>query len=290
MKNCLYYLCVVLVLSMTFVSCEKSEDILVSEENPEIVIDENLPVELQMPQYDITEFETSVHLKYGWNGHKEIAKLCAQQWGLTGTRVTRMMEGANAPDTKDNEGVVPGTQQWRHGYVFAYGVYIWGTADQWCYNVIKGTGIGGNSWYTCFSRYPSDKSNGDYCLGYAGHYMMDLTNPWHCAANIVSQANHGNYEKWIEANWWDGWQFYKQISTGTTYYAITDPAATCRSVAKASYNVSASLNNAYNASGSPIGVGTGNSTLVSMTRTQITIAGKYMRGLIKYTLDAKSAW
>jgi len=226
--------------------------------------------------------------KWGWTAHDKTTFICAKQWGLSDYRANYMSGASHMPDVYDNEGTVPGTQQWRHGYVYAAGVHIWGSADAYCNNNIRGSGLNGKSAFYYYGA--GNRDWGDWYLGYGSHYMEDCGNPWHTSANIVQQlATHGPFETWVENNWTSGWNLSAAVGNDYYYYTVSDPAGT-RNLAYWSYSRYSTVYNAYVASGKPTGAGTGNSTLVNETKTLIKETGRYVKGLIKFTLDAKGAW
>jgi hypothetical protein len=229
-------------------------------------------------------------VKWGWTAHDKTTYICAKQWGLSDYRANYMSGASHMPDVYDNEGTVPGTQNWRHGWVqLVNGVWIWGNADYHCNANIRGSGLNGKSAFYYYGA--GNRDWGDWYLGYASHYLEDCGNPWHTSANIVQQlSTHGGYETWVENNWTSGHNLSAAVGNDYYYYAVSDPAAGTRSLAIYSNSKNRTLYEAYVASGNPTGSGTGNSTLVSETRILLRDTGRYVKGLIKYTLDAKSAW
>ena len=228
--------------------------------------------------------------KWGWTVHDKTTYICAKQWGLSDYRANYMSGASHMPDVYDNEGTVPGTQNWRHGWVqLVNGVWIWGSADGCCNDNIRGSGYNGKSSFYYYGA--GNRDWGDWYLGYAAHYLEDCGNPWHTSANIVQQlSTHGPYEAWVDNNWASGWNFSASVSGDYNYYAVTDPAAATRALAKWSNSRNTTLYNAFVTSGKPTAAGTGNATLVSETRNLVRETGRYAKGLIKYTLDAKGAW
>lgn len=222
--------------------------------------------------------------------HKYMVYHAARKLGLSTTRMNQMMKWAAKPDTIDNEGTIPGTQQWRHGYVYIGGVYSWGgAAERLDMNVYGTSGYLGKSAGYYYAK--SDKVNGDYHLGYALHYLADVGNPYHTNADIVSQLKgHGNYEKWLENNWSSGRNFSADWTSSTTTVTYSSIRDYVRKLSKYSYNNSGKVSGAFAASGYPTASGTGNDTLVKYTRLQIKETAKYMRGCIKKVMDQYSVW
>jgi hypothetical protein len=293
MKRKFFTLVAATLFLTTFIGCEK-EDLLVPEkldsnkvENANAIGFE-LPDAIQMPEkFEIIFPETGS--KWTRTPHQKTMWVAAKQWGLSDTRADAMAGAAHMPDIYDDDGHLPGTQQWRHGYVYLYGIYIkFGIADAMCANNINGSGYNGKS---AFYYYPSNKPLGDWYLGYASHYLQDVANPWHTSANIYQQiSTHSGYETWVANNWTKGHKFQDVISADYSYYAVTDPAASTRNLALWSNNKNTIVYKAYVASDKPTGSGTGNTTLINETKELLKASCRYTKGLIKYTLDAKKAW
>jgi hypothetical protein len=229
--------------------------------------------------------------KFGWTAHDKTTFICAKQWGLSDYRANYMSGASHMPDVYDNESAVPLNQQWRHGYVLAYGAYVWGVAHWCCDDNIRGGSyaLNGKSAYYYYGI--GNRDWGDWYLGYASHYLEDVGNPWHTSANIVQQLDtHGPYETWVENNWTSGHNLSTAVSSDYYYYAITFIYGSVANLAKWSNGRNTAVYNAYVASGKPTGAGTGNATLVSETKLLLRETGRYVKGLIKYTLDAKAAW
>jgi hypothetical protein len=230
--------------------------------------------------------------KWTLTPHQGIMFLAAKKCGLTDARANKMKEWAAYPDEIDKEALIPILNTtWKHGYAYYKLINTWywiyGTADAMCQANINGSGYLSKS---AFYYYPADKNNGDKYLGYAGHYMVDMGNAWH-THGIISQTDHANYENWILNNWTTGHNFYNYLSTSEpTYYTVTDPKATVRNIAYYSAISADELVNAYVASGRPTGVNGGNAYLISKTKENLLRSYKYLKGLIRYTLDTESAW
>ncbi|MCD4792687.1 MAG: hypothetical protein K8R54_05615 [Bacteroidales bacterium] len=272
-------------------SCTKKNEII--PENEQVVDDYvleavELPDEITLENVQDYELNYSVD-KWNWTVHDKTMYIAAKQWGISDSRADMMSGAAHMPDVYDNEGQIPGTQNWRHGYVFAYGIHIWGNADECCDNNISGSGLSGKSSFYYYEN--GNQSWGDWYLGYASHYLQDVGNPWHTSSNIVQQLEtHIGYEEWVDNNWSEGHNFEDIVNNDWYYYSVSDPDATVRSLAKWSNSKNSTVYDAYVNSGNPTGAGTGNSTLVSETKTLLKVVGRYTKGLIKYTLDAKNEW
>lgn len=231
--------------------------------------------------------------KFGGTCHQYMMYHAALKLGLSTTRANQLMSWAAKPDAIDGEAIIPGTQQWKHGYVFTAGVHMWGNADYCLFNNINannGTGyLGKDAQYYYYTM--RDKVTGDHYLGYAMHYLCDVGNPWHTSSNIVSQLqSHQNYETWVYNNMSSGWKFSADFDAETTTISYGSYRDYVINLATYSYNNSSAMDAAFTASGKPTGAGTGNSTLVSLTRAQMKMTAKYMRGCIKKVMDQYGVW
>jgi hypothetical protein len=280
---------IALLTGMFIISCDKSNPVISEDQINEEAISDNLLTPLSMNKPDGFKYDFPADAKWGWSVHDQTMYICARQWGVSTDRANMMSGAAHMPDVYDVEGQIPGTNNWRHGYVYQYGIHIWGNADENCNNNIRGSGFNGKSAFYYYEN--GNKSWGDWYLGYASHYMQDVGNPWHTSANIVQQLDtHGPYETWVGNNWTSGHNFKSIVENDWYYYSISDPKASVVALAKWSNGKNTTVRDAYVNSGKPTGSGTGNSTLISETKELLKASARYTKGLIKYTLDAKSAW
>ena len=282
-KKIIGLLSIVLLSGAIIISCTKDEEVVPDNSQnqvEEVIMEVELPEVIainNIPDYKLSQ---SGAKWWGWN-HSDMAEIAAYHMGLSETRAVRMHNAADDPDQVDGEGTIPLTQQWKHGYVFAYGYYVWGSADDNCEDNIN----------RAIYNFTYSEYWGDYRIGYASHYLQDVANPWHTSANIVQQlSTHKGYEEWISNNWENGHKFKDYLDGDYYYYSISDPAATTRTLAKYSYNKYSTMYDAYIDSDSPVEPNTGNATLVSQTKEVLKAAGRYTKGLIKYTLDEANAW
>jgi hypothetical protein len=280
--------------SIGLFSCEKEDAIEVEEiKSNELVyeLDFEIPVPIQIENRTIEDLNFSPSdERWAWTPHQRTMFVAAKHMGLSDTRANRMAGAAHMPDVYDNEGTIPGTQQWRHGYIYLWGVYTGiGVADAMCANNISGSGYNSRS---AFYHYEAGSiTNGDWYLGYASHYLQDVANPWHTSANVYQQLDtHGPFETWVANNWTSGHKFQDVINSDYYYYSVSNPAATVRTLALWSNGRNTTVSNAYINSGKPTAAGTGNITLVNETKELLKRSCRYTKGLIKYTLDAKKAW
>jgi len=291
MKKKVLIISVITLCLGVIISCSKDEDIVKETEQAnetELSVIEELPEAIAIENVQDYKLNFS-NEKWGWTVHDKTMYIAAKQWGISDSRANMMSGAAHMPDVYDNEGTIPGTQNWRHGYVYTYGYHIWGNADACCKGNISGSGLNGKSSFYYYEN--GNQSWGDWYLGYASHYLQDVGNPWHTSANIVQQLDtHGPYETWVENNWTSGHKFQDVVNNDWYYYSVSDPAATVRSLSYWSYGKNSTMYNAYLNSGKPTAAGTGNSTLISETKELLKVSGRYTKGLIKYTLDAKNAW
>ncbi len=271
----------------TTISCKKETELFINDENTitsgvnnnttNFVLPDSIEIKIDLP-------------KWGWTVHDNMTYYCAKQWGLSEERAKIIYNAAHMPDVYDVEGQIPGTNNWLHGWVqIVNGVWVWGAADKACYNNIQGSGWNNGSSFYYYSA--GNKSKGDWYLGYASHYLEDCGNPWHTSANIVQQlSTHSNFEVWVDNNWSSGHEFYLDVMNDHYYYSVSDIKEAVKALAKYSNSHNTTIYNAYVASGKPTAAGTGNSTLISETRQLLVQSSRYVKGLIKYTLDKKQAW
>jgi hypothetical protein len=238
--------------------------------------------------------------------HVSVAGLAAQKWGLASSRVDTIGNAADDPDTYES-GIENGfNQQWSHAYLHsALGFWMWGDANENFDDCLTGELAGQlegpeckdglSAWYYYWS---GNQSLGDTYLGYAVHYIEDVSLVLHAsdptlALDMLTQ--HFNFENWVKNNWTAGHNFQATVAADNYYYAITNLQQSVRNAAWAgSYWNSSSAGrkawNAYRSSGYPTGLGTGNAELVTNTKQMLIRASRYATGAIKYALDAYGEW
>jgi hypothetical protein len=241
-------------------------------------------------------------LKYGTIAHKDFVFTCAKMLGLSDYRALIMRDAAIMPDVYQSGLDNLYNQQWSHAYIITktlWGVqWLWGDADDDFndnLNVIDGEGYNGK----CARYYYSlgNKDLGDWYVGYACHYISDVSFVLHSTFPDLDMAiHHSDFETWMDNNWYSGHNFSSIVNgvPASSYYTISDLKAAIRNAAKAS-NYSYSTNgklawNNYKSSGFPTSIGSGNSNCIYYTRKMIEEATKWTGSAVKYALSTYNAW
>ena len=279
---------IILIIAIAFLNACKKDDsnVPLPEKPTNIVIQQtaNNPI--------VTEPDSvliKLHSKWLGSTHGSMTAICATQWGLDSTRINNISQASLMPDVYDVQGPIPYANFWYHGWAqIINGIWAFGHADMACKNNIDGCGLNCKSSYYYFSN--GNSYYGDWYLGYASHYMEDCGNPWHTSLDIIQFTHHFNYEKWVESNWTSGYNFSATVYNDYYYYVVTDPAKSTRTLAIYSNSKNSTLYNAYINSGFPTNAGTGNQVLINETRNLLKQTARYIKGLIKYTLDENNAW
>jgi hypothetical protein len=213
---------------------------------------------------------------------------------------------ADDPDVYES-GIDSGfNQQWSHAYLYSpLGLWMWGDANENFDDCISGRLAGQAEGPECMDGksaayyYASgNQMMGDTYLGYATHYLEDVTQVLHASDPTLAfdmLTKHSAFEDWVKNNWTIGHGFQATVAADNYYYAITDLQQAVRNAAWASSHWNSSSPgrkawNAYRSSGYPTGSGTGNSELVSSTKQMLIRASRYAAGAIKYTLDTYGQW
>jgi len=269
-----------IIVEFFLISCKKQD------QEPCTLITKKGNIQVSLPD----SIKIKVNTRWGWTVHDNMTYYCAKQWGLSDDRAQTMLNASHMPDIYDVEGQIPGTQNWLHGWVqIINGVWVWGSADNACNNNIQGIGWNGKCSFYYYKI--GNISQGDWYLGYAAHYMEDCGNPWHTSANIVQQlSTHSDYETWVDNNWTNGFNFSLSISSDYYYYSVTNPKDAVKALAIYSNSQNSIIYKAFLDSGSPTKADIGNTVLVSETRQLLINTSRYVKGLMKFTLDAKNAW
>jgi hypothetical protein len=264
-------------------------------EDAEIVLPD-VPAE-EEPEIPLAHFESATHVN--------ISTLAAQKWGLPPSRVAVIGAAADDPDVFEAGLDNAYNQQWSHAYLYtSLGFWIWGDANENFDDCITGALAGqlegpeckdGRSAAYFYGR--GDQRTGDAYLGYATHYVEDVSFVLHASfPNGTSMlTRHFDFEAWMQANWSAGHNFAATVAADNSYYAVTDLQQTIRNAAWAAsyWNTSGAGRkawSAYVASGYPTAAGTGNAELVAATKTMMIRASRYALGTVKYTLDRYGQW
>lgn len=248
--------------------------------------------------------EAPLSPRFAAKTHFNIATLSAVKWELPADRV-KILEGAADDPDHDEAGLENGyNQQWSHAYLYdPLGTWVWGDANENFDDCITGRfaeqiegpeckdGQSARQWYMA-----GDQAMGDYFLGYAAHYIQDVSFVLHASLPSVDMLTaHTAYEKWIRANWSAGHRLASAVEADNYYYPISDLQRSVRNAAwAASYwnpnSAGQKAWDAYCASDYPTGAGTGNTELVLNTKIMLIRASRYTLGTIKYSLDTYDQW
>jgi hypothetical protein len=271
-------------------------------EDAEILLPEGAGAE---PSRSARPSEASLSLaRLAEETHVNISSISAQKWGLSAGRAGVLGGAADDPDAYES-GLANGfNQQWSHCYLYAsFGLWIWGDANENFDDCLTGRlagqiegpeckdGQSARQWYEA-----GDQAMGDTFLGYATHYIEDVSMVLHSSfpsADMLTQ--HFAFEEWVKANWLAGYRLADGVEADNYYYPISDLQQAARNAAWASsyWNSSSAGRkawDAYRASGYPTGAGAGSAELVTNTEIMLIRASRYTLGAIKYALDAYGQW
>jgi len=249
----------------------------------------------------------STRLKYGTATHKNFVYACAKKLGLSESRAIIMRDAAEMPDVYQSGLDNAYNQQWSHAYIVIkafWGMqWVWGDADDDFNDNLNGysgesespEGYNGKSAADYYTAGNGDL--GDWYVGYACHYITDVSFVLHTTLPDVDMAlHHFDFESWIDNNWTAGNNLSQALNnvSASSFYTITDAKAGIRSAVQASnYSYSSNAKLAwdnYKASGFPTSAGTGNSNCVYYTKKMIEEAAKWTGSAIKYALNKYNQW
>jgi hypothetical protein len=241
-------------------------------------------------------------LKYGVITHEGLVYTCATMLGLTDYRATIMGDASVMPDVYQSGIDNAYNQQWSHAFIviktFWGAQWVWGDADDDFndnMNVVDGEGYDGK----CASYYYDldDRDLGDWYVGYACHYISDVSFVLHTTVPNVNMIDHHfDFENWISNNWTSGHNFSSVASAvpASSYYTISNLKTAINNAAKASnYSYSTNAKLAWDnfvSSGFPTSAGSGNSNCVYYTQKMVEEATRWTGGAIKYAMDANNQW
>lgn len=273
----------------------------------------NFPVLTAVPESDPVVLPAPAPLsRWSKSTHTTLSGIAASQWGLTSGRVNEISDASDYPDTYQS-GLENGfNQQWSHAYIydmwFGSVFYLWGDADEDFHDNIDGPpgGEGYNGGYAGY-YYGSNQRTGDQYLGYALHYIEDVSLVLHSTAptsigltvpyeTTDMLTHHFDFEKWVENNMNSGWQLLNTVRNDYNYYVISDLKQALKNTAWAScaYRGTNSIGYAawkeYRNCGYPTASGSGTAVLADNTTKMLINAARYAKGAIKYTLDKYGQW
>jgi hypothetical protein len=274
------------------------------------VADENDPI--VVPATGADNFPTP-STRWSCPTHVSVASIAALQWGLSSARAGVIADASDYPDTYQS-GLDNGyKQQWTHAYIyddwFGSVFYLWGGADTDFHDNIDGPsgGDGYNGSYAGAYYNAGSQYGGDQYLGYAIHYIEDVSLTLHSTApdsagvtvpyyTLDMITNHFNFESWVENNLTAGYRLLDAVSADYNYYAVTDLKQAVKNAALASCSYKGTSSIGYTAwkeyrnCGYPTAAGTGSAALVDNTKKMLIAAGRYAKGAIKYALDKYGQW
>jgi hypothetical protein len=245
--------------------------------------------------------------------HRSLSSIAASQWGLSTGRASNISEASDDPDTYQ-AGLDNGyNQQWSHAYIYDdwFGAifYLWGDADHDFHDNIDGPagGEGYNGSYAGYHYGAANQYQGDRYLGYALHYIEDVSITVHSTApdstgvtvpyyTLDMLTRHFDFEQWVHNNMNAGYMLLNAVANDWYYYPVTNLAQSIKNAAwascayKGTSSVGYSAWKEYRNSGYPTAAGTGSAALADNTRKMLIAAGRYAKGAVKYTLDRYGQW
>jgi len=255
------------------------------------------PVPVKLPVQPTTKWTP-------WT-HYNITAICAWQWGLAANRVNLMRFASELPDEYQSGIDNLYNQQWSHAWLInRWGNWCWGDADddlhdnidQYSGETESPEGYCGRSAKYYYER--GDQYMGDWYLGYALHYIEDVSLVLHstCPDFTTSDmlSHHQDFEAWVHNNLTAGHMFIDSISQDWYYYPVDDLKQAVYDAAYGCCYWTSELGkrvwDAYRACGYPTATGTGSAELVQATAEMLKRAARYAKGVIKYTLDKYNQW
>lgn len=239
--------------------------------------------------------------------HDNYVYLCAVKLGLEGSRAATMRDAAHMPDVFQSGIDNSFNQQWSHAFIitktFWGAQWVWGDADDDFHDNINGpTGEsespeGYNGKWAGYYYQQGNTSLGDWYLGYACHYIADVSFVLHTTFPDIDMAvHHSDFETWVKNNWTAGHNLSSaaDVVPVGSYYTISNLKTAINSAARGSnFSYSSNARNAwdnYKANGFPTTAGSGSATTVYYTKKMVEEATKWTGAAIKYTLNRYNKW
>jgi len=312
-----------IAIIFTFNACEKESGIKPQEQEeateevvkPDKVMDD--PTDefsgIITPEDELISYSQS--FKWDRPMHRDITRIAATKLGLSSTRIYIMKYAADMPDVYQSGFDHAYNQQWSHAYLC--GTLVWGDAEEdYGDNLDQETG----GWYDSHTdgaegyngksaKYyyeNGNRNNGDWYVGYATHYIQDVSLTLHSSyPGYYMVAHHFDFEQWTQNNWNDGWNLkqYAESLAASSYYTMSlfsNPQNAVISAANNScYDNHGSNSKAYYAyraweiyksEGFPTTAGSGNSALAYYVGKMIQEATKWTGATIKYGLTKYNQW
>ncbi|MBF0361371.1 MAG: hypothetical protein HQK49_10180 [Oligoflexia bacterium] len=273
------------------------------------------------------ENEPILNLKYKAGAehltHQKITTIAATALGLSIERVKNIAAASGMPDK--NQGGISGgfNQQWSHGLLFNNKKEIkWGDANTDYHDNLLGlknndryddnpldeidettSSVKLESWENGSADkfyLQNDQQKGDWYLGYASHYIVDLTTPIHTTvpgfSHLEILSKHFNFELWIANNFDKGHNLATVAINDNKIYSITNPREDAK---KAAWNAcywndvdgyGQRLWDLYKQEGYPTEENSGNAELVEAAKIMILEAVRWSKSTIKWGLDNYQQW
>ena len=109
-------------------------------------------------------------------------------------------------------------------------------------------------------------------------------------------THHFDFENWVNNNMNAGYNLIDAVASDYYYYPVTDVSQSVKNAAWASCSYKGTSSMGYAAwkefrnAGYPTGAGTGSAALADNVKKMLISAGRYAKGVVKYTLDKYGQW
>ncbi len=318
----IYILTIMLMYSFAMIistSCNKEyiasdQELNVIEPDDEPDDPENEDSGIITPENELISHASDIYnklndtlLKFGTVAHKSFVYTCAKKLGLPESRAIIMRNASVMPDEYQSGIDNSFNQQWSHAYMVIktlWGMqWVWGDADDDFHDNLLGDSgesespEGYNGKWAGYYYILGNRDLGDWYVGYACHYITDVSFVLHSTfPNVNMLLHHFDFETWMDNNWDQGHNFSQVLSNVPieSYYTITDPKAAIRNAVIASnysYNTNAQKAwDNFEESDFPTSTGSGNDDCVYYTKLMIEEATKWTGGAIRYALIRYDQW
>ncbi|MBF0300455.1 MAG: hypothetical protein HQK51_17185 [Oligoflexia bacterium] len=251
--------------------------------------------------------------------HQAITKVACEFWSLSEERTKNIMLGSRMPDIYQRGLSHLFNQQWSHGLLYGKNrTWRWGDANEDFHDNLLGTkGIdqnrnsspedetenlfheGWNNGSADQFYLKDDQTTGDWYLGYASHFIEDVTIPPHTTSPFPGRLDilyhHASFEVWLTNNLEKGHRLIDAAALDNEYYIVTDPSEDLKRAAwnscywnEEGYGKEVWDN--YVSDGYPTKENSGSPELVKNAKNMITEAVRWSRGTIKWGLDQYNQW
>lgn len=258
--------------------------------------------------------------------HQAITRVATQYWSLSDKRAESIIQGSRMPDYYQKGLTNLFNQQWSHGLLLGKNrAWRWGDAnedfhdnllgikgnnnnnnegdesdegDEENNNVYAHEGWDGGSADQFYLQ--NNQQNGDWYIGYASHYIVDVTAPPHTTSPLPNRFDilyhHFDFELWVTNNLEKGHRLIDAAIEDNEYYTIVDPSLDLQNAAwKACYwsgdqGYGRALWDTYIKDGYPTDENSGSKELVEHAKKMIIEAARWSKGTIKWGLDQYNQW